>query len=135
MEQQVTPTTLRPKSSHTTRWRHKTNPHRLTGYRSRSSHSTLLYQIVHHYLDQFETEWELRFQHQFGHLHENTIKTFKNYLNCGIYEHGCARVHCPDYHHSILVPFSCKEQLETKRRMADEKELLSRHSSECHKTS
>jgi len=35
-------------------------------------------------------------------------KTFRKYLECGIFAHGFARVRCDDCGHDFLVAFSCK---------------------------
>ena len=80
------------------------------GYRSRSSTQTSLYRIVYHYYEQFERAWEFRYQQRYGLLRPEVTKAFTRCLDCGVYEHGCARVRCPDCNHSILVAFSCKRR-------------------------
>ena len=36
------------------------------------------------------------------------LDTFDEYLNCGLLEHGAARVYCDRCRHSFLVAFSCQ---------------------------
>ena len=86
-----------------TRCRHTTG-----GYRSRSSTTTSLYQLVYHYLEQFQQEWEWRYESKHGYLRLEVLKAFEAYLDCGVYERGAARAHCKGCGHSIWIAFSCK---------------------------
>jgi hypothetical protein len=38
------------------------------------------------------------------------LKAYDAYLNCGILEHGAARVYCDGCKHTLLVAFSCKKR-------------------------
>jgi hypothetical protein len=40
-------------------------------------------------------------------------KEFRDYLTCGILEHGFIRVHCDTCGHDRAVPYSCYPQWET----------------------
>ena len=51
-----------------------------------------------------------RFQHQYGCLRNEVLKTYDEYLNCGILAHGAARVFCDGCKHSLLVALSCKRR-------------------------
>jgi hypothetical protein len=52
--------------------------------------------------------WEERFQPEYGVLRQVVLDTLDAYLNCGLLEHGAARVYCDSCRHSFLVAFSCK---------------------------
>jgi hypothetical protein len=57
------------------------------------------YQIVYHSRDDLQFQWESRFQHHYGCLRDEVLKTFDQYLNCGILAHGAARVYCDGCKH------------------------------------
>ena len=83
---------------------------KLQHYRRRSPEASPLYQIVYHARDDLQFQWESRFQHQYGCLRDEVVKTFDEYLNCGILAHGAARVYCDGSKHSLLIGFSCKRR-------------------------
>jgi hypothetical protein len=83
---------------------------KLQHYRRRSPEASVLYQIVYHSRDDLHFQWEARFQHQYGCLRDEVLKTFDEYLNCGILAHGAARVYCDGCKHSLLIAFSCKRR-------------------------
>ena len=76
----------------------------------------MLYQIVYHSREDLQFQWEERFQHQYGCLRDEVVKTYGEYLNlarrrlaeggCGILAHGAARVYCDGCKHSPLIAFS-----------------------------
>jgi len=43
-------------------------------------------------------------------LRDEVLGTFDEYLNCGLLQHGAARVYCDTCKHSLLVAFSCKKR-------------------------
>ena len=79
-------------------------------YRRRESEKSILYQLVHHYHQQLQTEWEERFQNRFGYLRTEVTRSLQQYLTCGILDFGCAKAWCPSCNHSFLVAFSCKRR-------------------------
>jgi hypothetical protein len=83
---------------------------KLQHYRRRTPEASVLYQIVYHSRDDLQFQWESKFQHQYGCLRDEVVKTFDEYLNCGILAHGAARVYCDGCKHSILIAFSCKRR-------------------------
>ena len=83
---------------------------KLQHYRRRSPEASPLYQIVYHSRDDLQFQWEARFQHQYGCLRDEVLKTYDEYLNCGILAHGAARVYCDGCKHSLLIAFSCKRR-------------------------
>jgi hypothetical protein len=82
----------------------------LQHYRRRPPEASPLYQIVYHSRDDLQFQWESRFQHQYGCLRDEVLKTLDEYLNCGILAHGAARVYCDGCKHSLLIAFSCKRR-------------------------
>jgi hypothetical protein len=83
---------------------------KLQHYRRRTPEASPLYQIVFHSRDDLQFQWESRFQHHYGCLRDEVLKTFDEYLNCGILAHGAARVYCDGCKHSLLIAFSCKRR-------------------------
>lgn len=79
-------------------------------YRRRRPEKSTLYQVVYHNREELEYGWEERYQHQYGVLRDSVLKALDEYLNCGLLEHGAARVHCDTCDKSILVAFSCKKR-------------------------
>ena len=61
---------------------------KLQHYRIRTPETSVLYQIVYHSRDDLQFQWEARFQHQYGCLRDEVIKTLDEYLNCGVLAHG-----------------------------------------------
>jgi hypothetical protein len=62
---------------------------RLQHCRRRTAGAWALYQIVYHSRDDLSVQWESRFQHQYGCLRDEVIKTLDEYLNCGVLALGC----------------------------------------------
>lgn len=79
-------------------------------YRRRSPEATTLYQIVFHARQKLEYCWEEQFQSEYGTLRDEVLAVLDEYLNCGLLEHGAARVYCDFCKHSLLVAFSCKKR-------------------------
>jgi hypothetical protein len=79
---------------------------KLQHYRRRTPEASVLYQLVYHSRDDLQFQWEERFQHQYGCLRDEVIKTFDEYLNCGILAHGAARAYCDGCKHSLLIAFA-----------------------------
>ena len=65
---------------------------KLQHYRRRQPESSSLYRLVFHTRDDLVHQWESRFQHRYGCLRDEVVKTFDEYLNCGVLAHGAARV-------------------------------------------
>ena len=79
-------------------------------YKSRRPETSTLYQIVFHARSKLEYSWEERFQSKYGVLRDEVLSVLDEYLNCGLLEHGAARVYCDTCKHSLLVAFSCKKR-------------------------
>jgi hypothetical protein len=83
---------------------------KLQHYRQRQPEDTPLYRIVYHGRDELPRVWEERFEPTYGALRDEVLETFDEYLNCGLLQHGAARVYCDTCKHSLLVAFSCKKR-------------------------
>jgi len=81
---------------------------KLQHYLGRSPQNSDLYRIVYQCRDKLERVWEERFEGTHGALRSEVLTGFDDYLNCGIMEHGAARVYCDACKHTFLVAFSCK---------------------------
>ena len=79
-------------------------------YKRHSPEKGALYQLVHDRRHDFECRWDDLFQPEYGYLRPEVIKAYDAYLNCGILEHGVARVYCDSCQHTLLVAFSCKKR-------------------------
>ena len=83
---------------------------KLQHYQRRKPEQSVLYQLVFHGRDELPRVWSERFQQTYGVLRDEVLECFDAYLNCGILEHGAARVYCDSCKHSMLVAFSCKKR-------------------------
>ncbi|NBS87647.1 MAG: hypothetical protein EBS60_06145 [Verrucomicrobia bacterium] len=54
---------------------------KLQHYTRRTPEASVLYQIVYHSRDDLQFQWESRFQHQYGCLRDEVVKTLDEYLN------------------------------------------------------
>ena len=78
-----------------------------------------MYQLVHEKREELEYCWGEFFQHEYGYLRPEVLKAFDAYLNCGVLEHGAARVYCDNCKHTLLVAFSCKKSVFASRLRRD----------------
>ena len=65
---------------------------------------------MYEFKEELERVWEQRFEHEWGCLRDEVLRSLDSYLNCGIIAHGAARARCPECNNSILVAFSCKKR-------------------------
>jgi hypothetical protein len=77
-------------------------------YRPRHPERTVLYRVLFHYFDRFLTEYESRFEKQYGFLRPIIKDVVERYLDCGNPRCGFARIRCPDCHTEHLLMFSCR---------------------------
>jgi len=78
-------------------------------YRQRQPRRSPLYQILEDHFESFLLCYEERFRNRYGPLRSDiTRRTVYKYLDCGILEHGFARVVCPQCKAEFLIGFSCK---------------------------
>jgi len=75
-------------------------------YEARCADEELVYRIVAAELDGFLAEAEAR-----GHPLPSFVEsTFRDFLTCGVPEHGFLRVHCDECGRDRVVAFSCKRR-------------------------
>jgi len=77
-------------------------------YRPRHPERTVLYRVLFHYFDRFLTEYESRFEKEYGFLRPIIKEVVERYLDCGHPRCGFARIRCPDCHAERLLMFSCR---------------------------
>ena len=83
------------------------SPVRTPGYPQRRPEHTVLYQVVAQHLETFLQEARDRSEHGFGYP-RFIERTFRRYLQCGIFAHGFCRLRCSACGKDMLLPFSCK---------------------------
>ena len=77
-------------------------------YRPRHPERTVLYRVLFHYFDRFLTEYEHRFQKEYGFFRPIVKEVVERYLDCGNARCGFARIRCPDCGSEFLLHFSCR---------------------------
>lgn len=77
-------------------------------YRARQPRTTPLYRLAEELYDEVKGLWEERFERRYGFWRGMVDEQVRRYLDCGIFENGFARIHCPDCHAEYLLAFSCK---------------------------
>ena len=68
-------------------------------YKRRKPDQSELYRLVYHCRDKLEFLWEEHYQRTYGALRDEVFKALDEYLNCGLLEHGAARVYCDSCKH------------------------------------
>jgi len=76
-------------------------------YRPRHPERTVLYRVLFHHFDRFLTEYESRFEREYGFLRPIVKEVVERYLDCGNPRSGFARIRCPDCAEERLLMFSC----------------------------
>ena len=77
-------------------------------YRPRHPERTVLYRVLLHYFDRFLTEYEHRFEREYGFFRPIIKEVVERYLDCGNPRCGFARIRCPDCGDEHLLMFSCR---------------------------
>ncbi|TFG92595.1 MAG: transposase [Syntrophobacterales bacterium] len=77
-------------------------------YRPRHPERTVLYRVLFHHFDRFLTEYEDRFEREYGFFRPIVREVVEKYLDCGNPRSGFARIRCPDCAEERLVMFSCR---------------------------
>ena len=77
-------------------------------YRPRQPQKTVLYRVLFHYFDRFLSEYESRFQREYGFFRPIVKEVVERYLDCGNPRSGFARIRCPDCGEERLLMFSCR---------------------------
>jgi hypothetical protein len=93
---------------------HATTPERAvavpsgTLYQPRQPQATQLYRLVESHYADVRDAWEERFEGRYGFWRAVTDRAVGAHLDCGILDHGFARVRCGACRAEDLVAFSCK---------------------------
>ena len=77
-------------------------------YRPRHPERSVLYRVLFHHFDRFLTEYESRFEREYGFFRPIVKEVVEKYLDCGNPKCGFARIRCPDCAEERLVMFSCR---------------------------
>ena len=77
-------------------------------YRVRNPRATPLYRLVESHFDEVKGQWEERFKGRYGFWPGLVDEQVRRHLDCGLFEHGFARIHCPECYAEYLLAFSCK---------------------------
>jgi hypothetical protein len=77
-------------------------------YRPRKPRESPLFQLVEGCLDELLRVWPERFARQHGPLRAVVERVLRAFLQCGLLEHGFARLWCSECRRSVLVAFSCR---------------------------
>jgi ribosomal protein S27E len=64
--------------------------------------------VLFHYFETFVSEYEQRFEKEYGFPHLIVKEVVEKYLDCGNPRCGFARIRCPDCKTEYLLTFSCK---------------------------
>jgi hypothetical protein len=77
-------------------------------YRPRRPRESPLFQLVERHLEELLRLWPVRFARSHGSLRPVVERVLREFLKCGLLEHGFARLWCPECRRSVLVAFSCR---------------------------
>jgi hypothetical protein len=80
-------------------------------YRRRHPERTVLYRMLFHHFERFLTEYEGRFEREYGYFRPIVKEVVERYLDCGNPRCGFARIRCPDCAEERLVMFSCRRRM------------------------
>jgi hypothetical protein len=77
-------------------------------YKPRRPRESPLYRLVEQHLEELLRIWPTRFLRQHGPLRPVVERVLREFLKCGLLEHGFARLWCSQCRRSVLVAFSCR---------------------------
>jgi hypothetical protein len=77
-------------------------------YRPRRPRESPLYRLVETHLEELLRLWPQRFARSHGCLRPVVERVLRRFLECGLLEHGFARLWCGECRRSVLVAFSCR---------------------------
>ena len=77
-------------------------------YKPRRPRESPLYRLVAQHLEELLRVWPVRFLRQHGPLRPVVERVLREFLKCGLLEHGFARLWCGECRRSVLVAFSCR---------------------------
>jgi hypothetical protein len=77
-------------------------------YRPRRPRDSPLFQLVERHLEELLRLWPSRFARPHGPLRPVVERVLREFVRCGLLEHGFARLWCVECRRSVLVAFSCR---------------------------
>ncbi|HYN05564.1 MAG TPA: transposase zinc-binding domain-containing protein [Vicinamibacteria bacterium] len=77
-------------------------------YKPRRPRESPLFRLVEQHLEELLRVWPTRFVRQHGPLRPVVERVLRDFLKCGLLEHGLARRWCSECRRSVLVAFSCR---------------------------
>jgi hypothetical protein len=77
-------------------------------YKPRRPRESPLYRLVERHLEELLRVWPERFARCHGPLRAVVERVLREFLRCGLLEHGFARLWCGSCRRSVLVAFSCR---------------------------
>lgn len=77
-------------------------------YQPRTPRESPLFQLVGRHLEELLQLWPSRFVRSRGPLRPVVERVLREFLHCGLLEHGFARLWCAECRRSVLVAFSCR---------------------------
>ena len=80
-------------------------------YRRREPEKTPFYRLVYHNFEEYERVYEDRYEKEYGFFRTRVREVIYKFLDCGILEHGVARIHCYDCGDDYYIGYSCKTRL------------------------
>jgi hypothetical protein len=77
-------------------------------YRPRRPRESPLFRLVEQHIEEFLRVYPERFERAHGPLRPVVERVLREFLTCGLPEHGFARAYCETCHSTYVVPFSCR---------------------------
>jgi hypothetical protein len=77
-------------------------------YRPRKPRESPLFQLVERHLEELLRVWPERLARQHGPLRPVVERVLREFLKCGLLQHGFARLWCGECRRRVLVAFSCR---------------------------
>jgi hypothetical protein len=76
-------------------------------YRTRQLRNTDLYRLLLDHLESFLAQYDQRLQPTYGYLRPEVRRTLEEFIQCGDYRFGAARICCRGCRQDVFVPLSC----------------------------
>ncbi len=77
-------------------------------YRPRRPSDSPLFRLVSQHIEEFLRVYDERFAPRHGPLRPVVERVLRDFLTCGLPEHGFARVPCGECAEEFLLAFSCR---------------------------
>jgi len=77
-------------------------------YKPRRPRESPLFRLVEQHLEELLRVWPARFAQRHGPLRTVVERVLREFLKCGLLDHGFARLWCGECRRSVLVAFSCR---------------------------